>query len=277
MRGGRLARGKAAEAVAVRIGAHAERLSDVRSLKSSKGRREQGRFAFEGPTLLDEARRSGLAVDELYATQSAYERFEAVRAAEKDGVATYIVDERSAARISDLETPPGIVAVAPVRYAAMDEILGADGLVLVLADIGDPGNAGTLLRSADAFGCRGVISGRLGVDPYHPKVVRAAMGSLFRLAITVGDPETLAETATRAGFRIAGLDAAGEPLAEARFGSRTALAVGSERHGLGRWESTCAQRVAIAMPGAAESLNAAIAGSIALYEAAKGRWGPPGR
>jgi TrmH family RNA methyltransferase len=255
--------------VAVRLGAHADRLSAVRALSSAKGRRETGRFAFEGATLLEEARVSGVHVDEIFVTQESYDGTPIVREFESAGTAVFVVEPRSMAKISDLEAPPGIVAVGPIRLAATSEIFGGDGLVLILADLNDPGNTGTLLRSAEAFGCRGVVAGRLGADPYQPKVVRAAMGALLRLPVAVADPEEVAEAARPAGFDLAGLASEGEPLERHAWRRRTALVVGHERRGLARWEGLCSRRLAIPMRGSAESLNAAIAGSIALYEAAK--------
>ena len=133
----------------------------------------------------------------------------------------------------------------------------------------DAGNAGTLLRSAEAFGTAGVIVGSLGAEPHQPKVVRSAMGALFRLPLAVADPKALSGLLD--GWEVTGLAAAGEPLHGLPWGQRSIVAVGNERHGLGRWESLCTRLGAIPMSGKAESLNAAIAGSIALYEASKRR------
>ncbi len=255
--------------MALALGARAERLTGVRALLATKGRRERGRFVFEGPTLLHEARRSGCAIDELYATQAAYDATPAVRELEAAGVPVFIVDERGMAKISGVDTPSGIVAVAPIRVAPLEKIFERDGRALVLADLNDPGNAGTLLRTADAFGCRGAVFGHLGADPYHPKVVRAAMGAIFRLPVAVATAETTGRAAREAGFALTGLAGEGAPLAGASWPARAAVVVGHERHGLGPWRAVCDRVLAIGMPGEAESLNAAIAGSIGLYEACR--------
>jgi RNA methyltransferase, TrmH family len=252
------------------LGAHSARLVAVRSLQTTKGRRESGRFAFEGATLLAEAVATGTHIAELFATQEAYDSHPVVRTLDAAGVPTFIVQARSAAKISDLESPSGILAVAKTAFVPLDELFSKDGVVLVLADLNDPGNVGTLMRSAQAFGARGIAVGRLGADPYHPKVVRAAMGALFRLRIAFADPSGLSAIAAAAGWTVAGLAAAGSPLARFAWPSRCAVVVGGERRGLGRWEEVCAVRLAIPMRGAAESLNAAVAGSIALYEATRG-------
>ena len=256
--------------MAVRLGAHAERLSAVRALQTVKGRRQSGRFAFEGATLLRDACAHDFPIEEIYATQSAYDAEPLVAELEASGTPAFIVDPRSAQKISDLETPSGIVAVSSMKFAPLDTIFGGDGVVLVLADVNDPGNAGTLLRSAEAFACRGAVAGSLGADPYHPKVVRAAVGALFRLPVAVAEPEAVARAAKAAGYEVAGLTARGDPIGRSPLEGRVALAVGNERHGLGRWEGLLTRRIAIPMAGRAESLNAAVAGSIALYEAAEG-------
>jgi RNA methyltransferase, TrmH family len=255
--------------VATHLGARADRLTNVRALKTVKGRRQQGRFVFEGATLLEEAHRSGTPAEELYVTQAAYEASPLARELDAGGTPTYIVDERTAEKLSDVETPSGILAVAPMRLRPVGELLRSDGVLLVLGDLNDPGNAGTLLRSAEAFGASAVGFGRLGVDPYHPKVVRAAMGALFRVKLGIVEPPELAAAATAAGLTIVGLRAGSPPVGEHPWPARIALVIGHERHGLGRWENVCDRTLGIPIADLADSLNAAVAGSIALYEAAK--------
>jgi TrmH family RNA methyltransferase len=140
-------------------------------------------------------------------------------------------------------------------------------VVLGLADVNAPGNAGTLLRSAEAFGITRVICGSRGAEPHLPKVVRGAMGAIFRLRIAVATPADL--NAVLGDWEVTGLAAEGEPLDRLHWHSHSLLLVGNERHGLGPWQALCTRRAAIAMRGAAESLNAGVAGSIALYEATK--------
>jgi RNA methyltransferase, TrmH family len=257
--------------VSTQLGAHSPRLTAVRALKSVKGRREQRRFAFEGATLLQEARASGTPVEELYVTPAAYAATPLVLEAEAAGTPVFLVDDACAARISDLEAPSGILAVAPATVQPLTDLLAGDGCVLVLADLNDPGNAGSLLRSARAFGCRGVVFGRLGVDPYHPKVVRGAMGAVFALIPALADPRELDEAARLHGYTAIALQAGGEPLSELLWPARTMLLVGHEVRGLGGWEGVASRTVGIRMRPGTESLNAAIAGSIALYEAGKAR------
>ncbi|HTA38370.1 MAG TPA: RNA methyltransferase [Candidatus Acidoferrales bacterium] len=253
----------------LRLGAHSERLSEVRSLSSVKGRSLAGNFAFEGPTLLEEARNGGIPILEIYATEAAYAAAPIVAQIEAAGTPVYLVDDRAARKISDLETPTGIVAITPLRLRTPAELM--HGPILLLADLNDPGNAGTLLRSAEAFGAAGVIFGDLGVDPFHPKVVRGAMGALFRLPLAHGGPQEVEPAARAAGIPVFGLAMGGDALASIVFPADFILAVGHERHGLGRWEGLCGRRAGIPMRGKGESLNAGVAGSIALYEALRSR------
>jgi TrmH family RNA methyltransferase len=260
--------------LATRLGVHAERLKRVAALQSRKERRESKRFVFEGPTLLGEAHAGAFPIEEIYVTQAAFDETPLARELDRSGTPTFLVEPASAAQISDLATPTGIVAVAPVRLSSLEEIFAQGEPAIVLADVSDPANAGTLLRSADAFGCAGVVCGSLGVDPYHPKVVRGSMGAVFRLKLAISDPPAVASAAAAAGVRVLGLTAKGEPLGGEGWERPAALVVGHERHGLGRWEACCERLLGIPMAGPAESLSAAVAGSIALYEAT--RRGPAG-
>jgi RNA methyltransferase, TrmH family len=255
--------------VATTVGSHAHRLRAVRALRTVKGRREQGRFAFEGPTLLADAAAAGFPIVELYATQREYETTPLAAELEASGTPAFIVADTAAAGLSDVATPSGIVAVSPIVLRSLPELLRAPSPILVLADLNDPANAGTLLRSADAFGAGAVVFGRAGVDPYHPKVVRGSMGAIFRLTVGVAEAAELANAAGRAALRVLGLAGTGIPIAQEQWQGRQALVVGHERRGLGRWEALCDCVLSIPMRGPAESLSAAVAGSIALYEASR--------
>jgi RNA methyltransferase, TrmH family len=250
------------------LGAQSERLTRVASLRTVKGRRRHRQFAFEGPTLLAEALRAGTAIDELYVTQAALDEHSGL-AERLSGLPIHVVSDRSFAKISDVETPVGLLAVAPARPAALEALLDGAGLVAVLAGLNDPGNAGTLLRSADAFEARGAVFGEGGVDPFSPKVVRAGMGAFFRLKISVATPGDFAQAAAPSGFTMIGLRAGAEPLHGFDWPPRTAMVVGHERHGLGPWEALCKRFAGIPIGSASESLNAAVAGSIAFYEVAR--------
>jgi len=251
-----------------RLGEHSRRVLDAAALLASKGRRARDRFLFEGETLVREARQSGLPIEALFVTQEAYDESALLRELDAAGTPLWIVGSRAARRLSDVETPTGIVAMARRSLAPLERILSGAGAVLVLAGVTDPGNAGTLLRSAEAFSAAGAIFGSGGVDPYHPKVVRAAMGSLFRIPVAVAAPDAVAEAARAAGRRLAGLVGLGGTDI-GRLPAQAVLVVGQERRGLGPWEPFCEERFSIPIGPAVESLNAAVAGSIALFQASR--------
>jgi TrmH family RNA methyltransferase len=250
------------------------RVQRVHDLRFPRTRRERRRFTFEGPTLLAEARRSGIEIEELYGTDAALEKHAgAIAELESAGIPVFAIPERTLARLSDVETPPGLLAVAfrPEQSAAA--ILARPGLVLLLAAVNDPGNAGTLLRSAEAFGAAGVLCGHGGADPYAPKVVRAAMGSLFRLPVATAGAEELLAAAAAGGRPIVAATLDGEPLAGAAIPANAILAIGNERHGVGGFLPRWDRSIRIEQAVSTESLNAAVAGSILLYAASLGREG----
>lgn len=246
------------------LGTNNRQLTAVSALQHRRVRPGSGRFVIEGATLLEEALASGLALGELYVTAEALGARPALLELEQSGRPLYVIDRRAMRRISDLETPPGILAVVERPLSTLEALLAGSEPVLALAGVNDPGNAGTLVRSAEAFGVRRVLFGRGGVEPYHPKVVRAAMGALFRTQIAVKGGEMLEAAALTAGRPLIIADRGGEPLDRFRFPPGAVLVVGNERLGVRGWLSRWDGAVSIPQRGG-ESLNAAVAGSILLY------------
>jgi len=194
----------------------------------------------------------------------------------------FVVSDRVAARLSTLETPVDAVAVLPLperRAAAALAVPGGpaggrDALVVCVDGLQDPGNVGTLIRAAAAFGASAVVTSQGAADPYGPKTVRASMGALFALPVVAG-VEVAEVVAGLPDAVVYGLDAhRGEPLGATALTRPAVLVVGAERAGL---SAAAARRVdhlltiplAPARPGAVESLNAGVAGAIALYEFAR--------
>ncbi len=247
------------------LGIHNPRIERVRELRTTRGRREQGRVAIEGPTLIAEARRSGLPIRELYAVAEALRERPDLAALESPAMPVFTLNANVFARVSDVETPTGLLAIVDLPEHDPGAILARPGTVLLLAGVSDPGNAGTLLRSAEAFGATGVLIGRGGVDPYSPKVLRAAMGSLFRLPVATVEAPWLLEAAPNAGRTILAADTDGVDLAEITMPPKVLLAIGNERRGVRDWLPRWDLAVRIPQTGPAESLNAAVAGSIILY------------
>jgi RNA methyltransferase, TrmH family len=250
--------------VPTELGLHNPRVERVRELRTPRGRRDQGRFAIEGPTLIAEARRSGIAIHEIYGVPERLAEHPEIALLESPALPVFTVTPRLYARWSELDSPPGLLAVVDIPAGDPRAILARPGIVLLLAGINDPGNAGTLLRSAEAFGAAGALFGG-GVDPYAPKVVRAAMGSLFRLPVATVDAAWLLPAARAAGRLIVAADVGGTDVARTSLPPDFVLAVGNERRGVGDWMASWDVRVQIPHQGPAQSLNAAMAGSILLY------------
>jgi len=247
----------------ISLGLHSPKLDAVAALKTTAGRSEAGQFIIEGPTLLEEATRSGAEIEGVYATPAGHDKFGSLLAGLHAPI--YLVPERALAKLSDLETPPGILAVTAQQRLAPEAVVDGGGPVLLLAGINDPGNAGTLLRSAEIFGVERVLFGMDGVDPYNSKVVRGSMGAIFRLRLAKIAPERLAPVAQAARYEIVATDRGGVPLDRFTFERRSIIAVGNERRGVADWLTGWDAVVSIPQQGEGQSLNAAIAGSIILY------------
>lgn len=212
--------------------------------------------------------RRGL-VSEVFATEAALDRFGSLL----DGAPVQLVTDRAAKALSDTVTPVGLVAVCRLPETSLDDVLAsAPRLVAVAVETSEPGNAGTLIRLADAMGADAVILAGNSVDPYNGKCLRSSAGSIFALPV-VQAPDTYE---LLAGLRSAGLQVLattldGEtPLPTADLTKPTAWLFGSEAHGLAADVAAAADaRVRIPMRGSAESLNVAAAASICLYESAQ--------
>ncbi len=195
------------------------------------------------------------------------------------------VDRRTLESLAQTKTPQGIVAVVGFMHHAVDELarlVPAQGAaaVLVLPNLSDPGNAGTLVRSAEAFGASAVCFGPEAVEPYNDKVVRASMGSLFRVPLVRYERwPALVAAARAAQLQIVAADASGNDVRHVTFPQRAALVIGQERHGLaGIPREDLDLCVALPQRMGVESLNAGVAGSLLLYEFARaqGLFGPLG-
>ena len=177
---------------------------------------------------------------------------------------TYIVSNKMFAALSDTETTQGIIAVCRMAYYNIEEI-SCDTL-LVCDGVSDPGNLGTLIRTAECSGVGGVILLKGTVDPYSPKVVRSTMGSIFRMPVYFAQTGDLAEYAVGYSLVATVLDGS-KDLYDIKFPEKTAVVVGNEAHGVSAEVAAMADiRTLIPMCGNSESLNASVAGSIVMYE-----------
>lgn len=197
-----------------------------------------------------------------------------VRAAASAGARVHEVSEQVLKAVSDAATPQGVVAVVELRDAGLDDLELDAGLILVLSQIRDPGNAGTLIRSAAASGCGGIVFSNASVDPFAPKTLRAAAGSVFRAPlITKVDLADAVDHLRSAGYALVGADARSDrSLYDLDLIRPSAIVLGNESWGLADVDARGLDEVAgIPMPGSIESLNVGVAGSLFLFEAARQR------
>ncbi|SBS75346.1 tRNA/rRNA methyltransferase (SpoU) [uncultured Mycobacterium sp.] len=237
-------------------------------LQRHTGRRRAGRFLVEGANLVEAALRHGLAV-EVFATDAALARFADLLT----DVAVHTITDKAAKSLSDTVTPVGLYAVCvPPDVALADVLAASPRLVLVAVATSEPGNAGTLIRIADAMGADAVVLTDDSVDPYNGKCLRASAGSIFSLPVLEApDSAALVAELRSAGLvvRATTLDA-DNTLDAVDLTRPTAWLFGSEAHGLAAEVAVLADEcVRVPMWGSAESLNVAAAAAICMYESAR--------
>ena len=234
-------------------------------LHRHSGRRRAARFLAEGPNLVEAALRRGL-VTEVFVTEDAADRFADLL----EGAPVYLVTERAAKALSDTVTPVGLVAVCSLPEVTLAEVLEASPqLVVVAVETSEPGNAGTLIRLADAMGADAVVLAGNSVDPYNGKCLRASAGSIFGVPMVEAPDVPALITALRsAGLAVLATTLDGElSLDDVALSGPTAWLFGPEAHGLSPEVAALADaRVTIPMSGSAESLNVAAAAAICLYQ-----------
>jgi RNA methyltransferase, TrmH family len=264
------------------------RVKDLRAALRGNGRAPSGAIALEGAHLLGEALRSGLELHTIFVRSGSYPLLETILSDAKGEVAS---DLTAAAEIGGtpeiLELPPDVFAgavatehpqgiaalAAPPRFALETVLVMPSPLLLVLAGLQDPGNLGTLVRSAEAFGAAGILALPGTVSCWNPKALRASSGSAFRVPF-FAIPEEAAIAALRAHRIVmhAAVASGGTPAAEAGLHYASALVIGNEGAGLPpSLLRSASHRITLPCPGPIESLNAAVAGSLLLYEASRQR------
>lgn len=235
------------------------RVSAALKLHRRRERDRVGRFLAEGPQAVREALIAGVVVETFVALG---------REAEYPGAT--VVDDQAIEALSETVTPQGVVAVCERLDIGLGEALAKrPKLVVVLVDIRDPGNAGTILRTADAAGAGVVVFAGEAVDPYNGKCVRASAGSLFHVDV-VRERDALRAVSELAGMRVLATSGRGEDdLFELDLSGPTAWLFGGEAHGLPDELLKRAERVRVPLYGMAESLNLASAAAVCLYASAR--------
>lgn len=265
------------------ISPRSPRVTSARRLARRAFRGKERRFIAEGPQAVREAvghRGDGgvPTLIELFTTVEAAERYADIVGAARDaGAQVHYADAAVVADVSQTVTPQGLLGVCRFLDSPFESVLRArPRLVAVLANVRDPGNAGTVLRCADAAGADAVVLTDASVDLYNPKSVRASVGSLFHLPVAVGVPVEEAVTGLRgAGVRVLAADGAGDDdlddeLDAGTMGVPTAWLFGNEAWGLPAETRALADAVVrVPIHGRAESLNLATAAAVCLYASAR--------
>jgi TrmH family RNA methyltransferase len=247
----------------------------ARSLLTRRGRVAASAFLVEGPHAVGELLAGDHEVRELFVTDTAADReVELMRAAASRRIAVRVVTEKVLARLGDTVTPQGLIAVVALPAAAdLATVLAASPRLLVVLDaVADPGNAGTVIRTADAIAADAVVLSQGSVDVYGGKVVRAAAGSLLHLPVIAGVAADAAVAQLKAaGITVLATAATGEDSLDDLMdgdvlAGPTAWLFGNEAHGLGDGLMAAAdRRVRVPLRGRAESLNLAATAAICLH------------
>jgi TrmH family RNA methyltransferase len=224
-------------------------------------RQDEGRFVIEGPTLVAEAVAANVELEAVYVGVDVVARI----THDQIPVAAGVLE-----RVLDTVSPQAVAAIAPIRWSAVADVVAASTAasrpVVVLDRVSDPGNAGTILRAAEAAGCVGIVVTPGSVDPWGPKTVRAAAGAVFRVPVA----ETPDLAALAALDRVGTAADAGTVHLETDLTGPVAFVVGNEAHGLDP-DAEVDRWVRIEMDGPTESLNVAMATTVLVFEALRQR------
>ena len=259
------------------------RVKAARQLAKRALRQRARQFLAEGPQAVGEALAAGGVVTQLFVTAAAQARYaNLIGLASAQGADVHAVSGEVMTELAQTITPQGVLAVCDFIDVDLDRLTaGQPQLAVVLANVRDPGNAGTVLRTADAAGAGGVIFAGSSVDPYNSKCVRASAGSLFHLPVVTGPPAADAVGALRErGLRVLAADGGASTTLDdlqsaGRLGQPTAWLFGNEAWGLPSDVLNLADdAVAVPIYGRAESLNLAAAAAVCLYASARAQQSP---
>ncbi len=234
-----------------------------------KERQEQKAFVVEGIKMFEEAKAGGHLV-KAYISEKLYEEKISLQPDYFISSSYELVTEQVMKAASDTLSPQGILAVVKKQEYSIEELIRKDDINLVLLeDIRDPGNLGTIIRTAEGAGVTGIILSQASVDLYNPKVIRSTMGAIYRMPIVYAEdfPETL-RVIKAAGISVyaAHLKAASE-YDTISYPAKTAILIGNEARGLSEEAAGLStNNIIIPMEGKVESLNAGVAASILMYE-----------
>jgi RNA methyltransferase, TrmH family len=256
-------------------GRHNALVKELRRAFSRGELTSDGYCAIEGFRILEEAIRSGLRLRAVFFSESTATRAERLLSQLGAQVETLLLPDKLFSGAVPSYAPQGVAALARWKELPLEEALAKSkaGPLLVVAGVQDPGNLGTILRSAEAFGAGGVVLGEGTVSPFNPKVVRASAGSVFRLPVARAKLSDALALMKEQGLRmVATASHKGTPLDQAKLSGPLAIFIGSEGAGLSRdLIKEMDEVVAIPQAPQVESLNAGVAASIVLYEVMRQR------
>jgi len=250
-------------------------LKEVRRAIGRGSLTQQGWCIAESFHLLDEALRSGCQVKAVLAAESVRPAAEA-RLRRFPGVKVAALPDELFQRIAATENSQGVIALIDPPVWTLDRLFGARPLIVLLDGLQDPGNAGAIVRAAEAFGATGALFLKGSVSPYNPKALRASAGSLFRVPFLYSvDPELARDAMQQRGIELYAAmperpGSAARPLGGVDLTAACGLIIGNESHGVGEPLRSAASGITIPSAGV-ESLNAAVAAGILLYEARRQR------
>jgi TrmH family RNA methyltransferase len=252
-------------------------------LRDPAARAAESAFVLEGPRIVEDALRRDAVFDAIFLGPNARTAFrDLLELAAVDDVPIFDLKEGVLEKLGSTRTPQPVIAVATIPPRPSIASLVGDGPVIVTVGLSDPGNLGTLIRSAEAAGCAGLVCCGESVDVYNPKVVRSSAGAIFGIPIVAprpgrggeNDPLDVLDELAAAGRKRYGATVGGTPAFEADLTVPVALVLGSEAHGLSEDViSHVDGLISIPMAGSAESLNVAMAGTVLAFEAARQRHG----
>jgi TrmH family RNA methyltransferase len=251
-----------------------QQVKDLRKAFSKGELTEDGHAAIESVRILEEAIRSGLKFRAVFFSESGKARADRLLPQLGSHVETLLLPDQVFASAVDTETPQGVAALVKLKAHQLEDLFRApEPLVVVVSGVQDPGNLGTILRSAEAFEAAGVILTEGTVSPFNSKSIRASAGSIFRLPVVQAKTREILPVLATKGLRLLGTTShKGTPLPEADCKGAVAICIGNEGAGLPK-ELLAKVSANIVIPHSAkvESLNAGVAASIVLYEAARQR------
>lgn len=237
--------------------------------KSARARKEKNCFLVEGPRMFFEVPKERL--QEVYLTQEFEERHKA----QLQGYSYETISDNVCKQLSDTATPQGVVALVEKRESSLDELLKKEKnpCFFLLENLQDPGNMGTIIRTSEGAGVTGIIMNRESVDPYNPKVIRSTMGAIFRVPFVIVDDfkETLKKL-KKADICTYAAHLTGKTFYQYDYKKGCAFFIGNEGNGLSEQLTVRADcKIKIPMKGQVESLNAAVASTVLMYEAMRQR------